>query len=161
MSLLNWQPNQQMMPQQNYQFQNRLQTPQQFDWANSLSIGQQTPPLQGLTDFGGGGLNSATMTGVIPPTVPQQGWLAKGGWDSIGKGLNAVSNVANAYTGLKQLSQAKKMFNFQKDAWNLDYQNRAMEYNDRATARNAMLQRYQGENASQRRLVKENPNLGG
>jgi len=56
--------------------------------------------------------------------TPQMGW-----------GLNALNTGAglmNSWLGFQQLSQAKDMFKFQKNAWN-------KQYNDQVTLANAQM----------------------
>ena len=62
------------------------------------------------------------QTGGMPstgvPAVSQKGGI---GNIDMGKGLEALAGIVNAYIGLKELSLAKKDFNFRRDSWNKQF----------------------------------------
>lgn len=56
--------------------------------------------------------------------------------DGFKNGLNAVAGLGQAYMGYQQLSQAQEMFDFQKDAFNKQYEDKKRYLEeDRATRR--------------------------
>lgn len=76
---------------------------------------------------------------------PQQGgFFSKGGgYQNIMGGLNALSGVAGAYTGLQQFGLAKDAFAYNKDLTNTNLANQA------TTTNSAQFDRLQRQNAAQ------------
>ena len=97
------------------------------------------------------GQQSAIGAGITnPTTMGTQGlgnkanqWMTQNSelMGGISEGLGAFSSLANMYMGFKALSQQKKQFKFQKNAWNKNYNNQVKDYEnnlkDRWTAKNA------------------------
>jgi len=102
-------------------------------------------------NFGLGSMPGSSGAAVAQPGMWQgmQQWGKQAG-SKIGgvlgstgfqQGMGAFSTLANMYTGFKSLGLAKDQLNFQKKAWNKNYQAQVKDYEntlkDRWTARNA------------------------
>ena len=139
----------------------------QGNFMDNYGVGGPTPSVS--QSFGGGGFNYQPfqMPGAAGPGQGGMWENLRGsigqGFDKIGgilgsegfqSGMGAFSTLANMYTGFKSLGLAKDQLNFQKKAWNKNYQAQIKDYEntlkDRWTARNASAatrgQSFQGMN---------------
>ena len=68
------------------------------------------------------------MGSTVSPEQQQQGGLPNtgiGGWNTFSNVLGGISGLANAYTGFRGLSLARKQLGFQRDAFALNSANQA------------------------------------
>ena len=99
----------------------------------ALSQGQGGNGYTGLPDFNMG--NNKPNSGGF--------WSKGGGYQNVMGGLNALSGIAGAYTGIQQLGLAKDAFAFNKDVTNTNLSNQATSQNA------AQFDRLQRQNSAQ------------
>ncbi len=102
-----------------------------------------TNDLFGLSDNTQGAVQSATgagdTTGIFPALTQQQQpqdlfatpfsqMGAYGKIATVGQGLGAFSSLANIYAGFKAMKLQKQQFQFQKDAFNKNYNAQVKDY---------------------------------
>lgn len=103
---------------------------------NSLNFGVDSPALQDFNYNFQPNTNAVNIAGSTPQKAPPEFWSmegAFGGKSNLGwltGGAQAITGLAGAYTGLKQLGLAEDSFDFQKQAFNTNLENQARLTNE-------------------------------
>jgi hypothetical protein len=83
--------------------------------ANANNVGQFSPISGGTTD---------TASWFSGSNVNPSNWTAAG----IGQGIGAAKGLFDVYSGWQSMNLAEDQFNFSKDAWQTDYNQRKESY---------------------------------
>ncbi|PTP95462.1 hypothetical protein [Vibrio splendidus] len=99
------------------------------------NIGLDGNAINPAQQSGMGSMGSDNSLGFNPlepaGNTVSNGWEAIGGMQGLATGLEAVGNVWGTYNGMQAVDLAKDQFNFQKGAWEQDYNMRLEDYNRR------------------------------
>lgn len=111
--------------------QNFVPTPQVAAPVSTPTPGSGFTPISGPAYSAANGSSAYNPMGTATPQAQSMfsgvgetlsnGWDAIGGWQGLQSGLQAATGIFQAYQGMEALGLAEDKFNFQKDAWQANY----------------------------------------